>query len=87
MAKGVPVLTKWTETIDANWEMRIPDLIFETKDAISEFILKSSNEPKTYAKWSKWSKDFIKAKERHKEFANIMVKEITELTINSNAVE
>ena len=87
MAKGVPVLTKWTETIDANWEMRIPDLIFETKDAISEFILKSSNEPKTYAKWSKCSKDFIKAKERHKEFANIMVKEITELTINSNAVE
>ena len=40
MAKGVPVLTKWTETIDANWEMRIPDLIFETEDALSDFIQK-----------------------------------------------
>lgn len=87
MAKGVPVLTKWTETIDANWEMRIPDLIFETEDAMSEFILKSSNEPETYAKWSKLSKDFIKSKERHKEFADIMVKEITELTVNGNAAK
>ncbi len=87
MAKGVPVLTKWTETIDANWEMRIPDLVFETEDALSEFIVKSSNEPATYAKWCKRSKDFIKAKERHKEFAEIMVREINELTGKAIAAE
>ena len=87
MAKGVPVLTKWTETIDANWEMRIPELIFETVDALVEFILKSSHEPTTYAKWCKSSRDFIKSKERHKEFAEIMVREITELTVNKNAAK
>ena len=84
--EGCAILTKWTETIDANWKC-IPDLIFETEDALSEFIQKTSHEPATYAKWCKSSKDFIKAKERHEEFAEIMLNEITELTVNTNAAK
>jgi len=80
MAKGVPVLTKWTETIDANWEMRIPDLIFKTEDALVKFLLESSNQPSCYAKWCQQSKKFIGDKERHQEFAEILTKEIEGLT-------
>jgi hypothetical protein len=80
MAKGVPVLTKWSESIDANWEMRIPDLIFQTEDDLIEFVVDSNNQPSSYAKWCQRSKEFISSKERHKEFAQIMVKEITGLT-------
>jgi hypothetical protein len=80
MAKGVPVLTKWSESIDANWEMRIPDLIFQTEDDLIDFVVDSNNQPSSYAKWCQRSKEFISSKERHKEFAQIMVKEITGLT-------
>ena len=80
MAKGVPVVTKWTETIDANWEMRIPELIFKTEDDLSTFLNQIIEQPRSYGRLCAESKNFMMSKERHDDFAKIMSKEIGALS-------
>ena len=80
MAKGVPVLTKWTETIDANWEMRISELIFKTEDNLSSYITRTVGGHISYGRLCAESKNFMKSKERHEDFAEIISKEIESLS-------
>ena len=77
---GVPVLTKWTETIDANWEMRISELIFTTEDDLSSYLTRTVGGHISYGRLCAESKNFMKSKERHEDFAEIMSKEIESLS-------
>lgn len=80
MAKGVPVLTKWTETIDANWKMRMPELIFKTENELLSFVSQTLDDHKSYAELCAKSKEFIRSKERHQEFADSLMDEISSLS-------
>ena len=56
--------------------MRISELIFKTEDDLSSYLTRTVGGHISYGRLCAESKNFMKSKERHEDFAEIMSKEI-----------
>ena len=72
MAKGIPVVSKWSSAMDSNWEMKIPELVLKSEEEVIETLLKLKNDGDYYNSISRQSSELMKKKEKNSEFISII---------------
>ena len=72
MAKGIPVFVKWTPTIDSNWKMRLPELIFENETLLLEHLDLMQKNPEIKSAAGKKSMKLMEMKQQNSTFVEIM---------------